>query len=158
MHQVNTRGTFLCTQKCIPYLKRAPNPHILNISPPLNLDARWFAPHVAYTMAKYGMSLCVLGMSEEFRRDGIACNALWPRTAIATAAITYIAGPHALRRTRTPDIVADAAHAILTREAHACTGNFFIDDDVLREEGVTDFSIYRHEGVSEDALMPDFFL
>ena len=158
MHQVNTRGTFLCTQKCVPYLKRAPNPHILNISPPLNLDPRWFAPYVAYTMAKYGMSLCVLGMAEEFRADGIACNALWPRTAIATAAITYIAGPETLRRTRKPDIVADAAYAILTREARACTGNFFIDEDVLREAGVTDLSTYRHEGVSEDALMPDFFL
>ena len=158
MHQVNTRGTFLCTQKCIPYLKRAANPHVLNMSPPLTLEPRWFAPHVAYTMAKYGMSLCVLGMSEEFRADGIACNALWPRTAIATAAIAYIAGTDAVRRTRTPDIVADAAHAILTRDARGCTGNFFIDDDVLRETGVTDLSIYRHEGVSEDALMPDFFL
>jgi citronellol/citronellal dehydrogenase len=158
MHQVNARGTFLCTQKCIPHLKRAANPHVLNISPPLNLDPRWFAPHVAYTSAKYGMSLCVLGMAEEFRADGIAVNALWPRTAIATAAIAYIAGPDALRQTRKPDIVADAAYAILTREARACTGNFFIDEDVLREAGVTDLSTYRHEGVSEDALMPDFFL
>jgi citronellol/citronellal dehydrogenase len=158
MHQVNTRGTFLCTQKCVPYLKRAANPHVLNISPPLNLDPRWFAPHVAYTMAKYGMSLCVLGMAGEFRPDGIACNALWPRTAIATAAIAYIAGPERLRWTRKPDIMADAAHAILTRDARTCTGSFFIDDDVLREEGVTDFSSYRYEGVSEDALMPDFFV
>jgi citronellol/citronellal dehydrogenase len=158
MHQVNTRGTFLCTQKCVPYLKRAANPHVLNISPPLNLDPRWFAPHLAYTIAKYGMSLCVLGMTEEFRAEGIACNALWPRTAIATAAIAYIAGPETLRRTRTPDIMADAAHAILTRDARGCTGNFFIDDDVLRVAGVTNFSIYRQEGVSEDALMPDFFL
>jgi citronellol/citronellal dehydrogenase len=158
MHQVNTRGTFLCTQTCVPYLKRAVNPHVLNISPPLTLEPRWFAPHVAYTMAKYGMSLCVLGMSEEFRAEGIACNALWPRTAIATAAIAYIVGPDALRRTRTPDIMADAAHAILTRDARGCTGNFFIDDEVLREAGVTDFSNYRQEGVSEDALMPDFFV
>ena len=158
MHQVNTRGTFLCTQTCVPHLKRAPNPHVLNISPPLNLDPRWFAPHLAYTIAKYGMSLCVLGTAEEFRADGIACNALWPRTAIATAAIAYIAGPEALRRTRRPDIMADAAHAILTRDARACTGNFFIDDEVLREAGVTDFSMYRQADVSEDALMPDFFL
>ena len=158
MHQVNTRGTFLCVQKCVPFLKRAANPHVLNISPPLNLDPRWFAPHVAYTIAKYGMSLCVLGMTEEFRADGIACNALWPRTAIATAAIAYIAGPETLQRTRKPDIMADAAHAILTRDARGCTGNFFIDDDVLRVAGVTNFSIYRQEGVSEDALMPDFFL
>jgi citronellol/citronellal dehydrogenase len=158
MQQVNTRGTFLCTQRCVPHLKRATNPHVLNISPPLNLDPRWFAPHVAYTMAKYGMSLCVLGMAEEFRGDGIAFNALWPRTGIDTAAIAYIAGPEMLQRTRKPEIVADAAHAILTRDARACTGRFFIDDDVLREAGVTDFSVYRHEGVSEDALMPDFFL
>jgi citronellol/citronellal dehydrogenase len=158
MHQVNARGTFLCTQKCIPWLQRAANPHVLNISPPLNLDPRWFAPHLAYTMAKYGMSLCVLGMSEEFRAEGVAFNALWPRTAIATAAIAYIAGPETLRRTRKPEIMADAAHAILTREARACTGNFFIDDDVLRETGVADFSAYRHEAVAEDALMPDFFL
>ncbi len=158
MQQVNTRGTFLCTQRCVPHLKRATNPHVLNISPPLNLDPRWFAPHVAYTMAKYGMSLCVLGMAEEFRGDGIAFNALWPRTGIDTAAIAYIAGPEMLQRTRKPEIVADAAHAILTRDARACTGRFFIDDDVLREAGVTDLSVYRHEGVSEDALMPDFFL
>jgi citronellol/citronellal dehydrogenase len=158
MHQVNTRGTFLCTQKCLPHLQRATNPHVLNISPPLNLDRRWFGPHVAYTMAKYGMSLCVLGMAEEFRGDGIGFNALWPRTGINTAAIAYIAGPEMLQRTRKPAIVADAAHVILTREARTCTGNFFIDDDVLREAGVTDFSVYRHEGVSEDALMPDFFL
>jgi citronellol/citronellal dehydrogenase len=158
MHQVNTRGTFLCTQKCLPHLKGAANPHVLNLSPPLNLDARWLAPHVAYTMAKYGMSLCVLGMAEEFRADGIAFNALWPRTGIDTAAIAYIAGPEMLKRTRKPDIVADAAHVILTRDARTCTGQFFIDDEVLRDAGVTDFSVYRHEGVSEDALMPDFFL
>ena len=102
MHQVNTRGTFLCTQKCLPHLKRAANPHVLNISPPLNLDPRWFAPHVAYTMSKYGMSLCVLGMAEEFRADGIAFNALWPRTAIDTAAIAYLGGPAIASRCRTP--------------------------------------------------------
>jgi len=158
MHQINTRGTFLCTQKCLPHLSRASNPHVLNISPPLNLDPRWFAPHVAYTMAKYGMSLCVLGMAEEFRAQGIAFNALWPRTGIDTAAIAYIAGGEMQRRCRKPAIVADATHAILTRDARTCTGNFFIDDEVLREEGVTDFSVYRHEGVAEDALMPDFFL
>jgi citronellol/citronellal dehydrogenase len=158
MYEVNARGTFLCTQKCIPHLKRAANPHVLNISPPLNLDPRWFSPHVAYTIAKYGMSLCVPGMAEEFRADGIAVNALWPRTAIATAAIAHIAGPEALRHTRKPDIMADAAHAILTRDARACTGHFFVDDDVLRETGISDFSIYREDGVSEDALMPDFFL
>jgi citronellol/citronellal dehydrogenase len=158
MHQVNTRGTFLCTQKCIPHLRRAANPHVLNISPPLNLDPRWFAPHVAYTMAKYGMSMCVVGMAEELRRDGIAVNALWPRTGIETAAIAYIAGREMLRRCRKPDIMADAAHVILTRDARASTGRFFIDDEVLREAGVTDFSRYRHEGVTEPELMSDFFL
>jgi citronellol/citronellal dehydrogenase len=158
MHQVNTRGTFLCTQRCVPHLRKSSNPHVLNLSPPLNLSPRWFAPHVGYTMAKYGMSMCVLGMSEEFRGDGIAVNALWPRTGIDTAAIAFIAGPGMLRRCRKPEIVADAAHTILTRDARACTGNFFIDDEVLREAGVTDFSPYRHEGVSESELMRDFFV
>lgn len=158
MHQVNTRGTFMCTQKCVPHLRNASNPHVLNISPPLNLAPRWFAPHVAYTMAKYGMSLCVLGMAEEFRADGIAVNALWPRTGIDTAAIGFIAGAAMRRRCRKPEIVADAAHAILVRDARRCTGNFFIDDDVLREAGVDDFSRYRDAGVGEADLMPDFFL
>src|SRR2546426_4076843 len=158
MHQVNTRGTFVCTQACLPHLARASNPHVLMISPPLNFDPRWFAPHVAYTIAKYGMSLCVLGMAEEFRGEGIAVNALWPRTTIETAAITYIAGPERLRLCRKPEIVADAAHAILTSDARSFTGRFCIDDEVLREAGVTDFSIYRHQGVSEQELMPDFFV
>lgn len=158
MQQVNTRGTFLCTQKCIPHLQRAKNPHVLTISPPLNLSPRWFAPHVAYSIAKYGMSLCVLGMAEELRPDGIAVNALWPRTGIDTAAIAYIAGPAMLKRCRKPEIVADAAHAILMRPARACTGNFFIDEEVLRAAGETDFSRYRHEGVSESELMGDFFV
>jgi citronellol/citronellal dehydrogenase len=158
MHQVNTRGTFVCTQACLPHLARASNPHVLMISPPLNFDPRWFAPHVAYTIAKYGMSLCVLGMAGEFRGEGIAVNALWPRTTIETAAITYIAGPEMLRLCRKPEIVADAAHAILTSDARSFTGRFCIDDEVLREAGVTDFSIYRHEGVSEQELMPDFFV
>jgi citronellol/citronellal dehydrogenase len=158
MYQVNTRGTFLCTQKCVPHLRRAANPHILNLAPPLNLSPRWFAPHVAYTMAKYGMSLCVLGMAEEFRADGIAVNALWPRTGIETAAIAHIAGKEMLQRCRKPEIVADAAHAILTKDARVFTGRFCIDEDVLREAGVTDFSVYRHQGVNESDLMPDFFL
>jgi citronellol/citronellal dehydrogenase len=159
MHQVNTRGTFLTTQHCLPHLLRAANPHVLNIAPPLNLDARWFAPHVAYTMAKYGMSLCVLGMAEEFRDRGVAVNALWPRTAIDTAAITYIAGEETRRRrTRRVEIMSDAAHAILTRPSRACTGRFFIDDEVLAEAGVTDFSRYLQEGAREEELMGDFFL
>ncbi|MBL8138431.1 MAG: NAD(P)-dependent oxidoreductase [Acidobacteria bacterium] len=159
MHQVNTRGTFLATQHCLPHLLQAPNPHVLNVAPPLNLNPRWIAPHVAYTMAKYGMSLCVLGMAEEFRAEGVAVNALWPRTAIDTAAITLIAGEDTRqRRTRKAAIMADAAHAVLTRPSRACTGNFFIDDEVLAEAGVTDLSRYLPDGAREDDLMPDFFL
>jgi citronellol/citronellal dehydrogenase len=158
MQQVNVRGTFLCTQKCLPHLQRAPNPHVLTISPPIDLAPRWFAAHAAYTISKYGMSMCVLGMAEELRPDGIAVNALWPRTGIDTAAIAYIAGPAMLRRCRKPEIMADAAHAILTREARSCTGNFFIDDEVLRAEGMTDFARYRHAGVDEAELMRDFFV
>ena len=159
MHQVNTRGTFLATQHCLPHLLRSANPHVLNISPPLNLNPRWFAPHVAYTMAKYGMSLCVLGMAEEFRAQGVAVNALWPRTAIDTAAISLIAGEETRqRRTRKPAIMADAAHAILTRPSRECTGRFFIDDEVLAEAGV-DRSVPLPAGTApvESDLMPDFF-
>jgi citronellol/citronellal dehydrogenase len=161
MHQVNTRGTFLCTQKAVPYLRRAVNPHVLNLAPPLasTLSARWFAPHVAYTMAKYGMSLCVLGMAEEFRADGIAVNALWPRTAIDTEAISLITGEEARRtRTRRVEIVADAAYIILTHPSRDYTARFLIDDEVLREAGVTDLSQYLQEGAREEDLMPDFFL
>jgi len=158
MHQVNIRGTFLCSQKALPYLLRAPNPHILNLSPPLNMEERWFAPHVAYTMAKFGMSMCVLGMAGEYRDRGIAVNALWPRTAIDTDAMNVITGPDFRRRCRKPEIMADAAHAILTRQARDCTGQFFIDEQVLRESGVSDFSRYRHDGVTEKELVPDFFV
>jgi len=158
MHQINLRGTYLCSQKALPYLLKAPNPHILTMSPPLNVEERWFAPHVAYTMAKFGMSLCVLGMAGEFRDKGVAVNALWPRTAVDTDAMNVITGPDFRRRCRKPEILADAAHAILTRPSKSCTGNFFIDDDVLREAGVTDFAIYRHEGVAEKDLIPDFFV
>ncbi len=143
MHQVNTRGTFLMSQACIPHLRNAANPHILNMAPPLQMDARWFAPHVAYSLAKYGMSLCVLGMSEEFRQDGIAVNALWPRTAIATAAIrNLLGGEEAVRHCRKPEIMGDAAHAIFTRNSRENTGNFHIDDEVLAEEGITDLEPY----------------
>ena len=160
MHQINTRGTFMCTQKAIPYLRKSANPHVLNISPPLHstLSPRWFGPHVAYTMAKYGMSLCVLGMAEEFRGDGIAVNALWPRTTIDTEAIRLIAGDQARQRARLPAIVADAAHWILTQPSRKITGRFFLDDEVMRVAGVTDMSRYRHSGVDERELMPDFFL
>jgi len=157
MHQINTRGTYACSQACIPYLKNAANPHILNLSPPLSMEARWFAPHVAYTMAKYGMSMCVLGMSAELKKDGIAVNALWPRTPIVTAAVQNLLGGEAtIRGSRKPEIVADAAHAILTKDSRTCTGNFFIDDDVLKAEGVTDLE--RYAVVPGAQLLPDFFL
>jgi citronellol/citronellal dehydrogenase len=160
MFGVNVRGTFVCSQACLPYLKQSAqagrNPHILMLSPPLNMKAKWFAPHVAYTMSKYGMSMCVLGMAEEFKSDGIAVNALWPRTVIATAALNVIemADP---KLGRTPEIMADAAYAILTRDARQCTGNFFIDDEVLREAGVTDFSKYAVTPGNTNFL-PDFFV
>jgi citronellol/citronellal dehydrogenase len=160
MHQINTRGTFVCSQLAIPHLKRAANPHVLNLSPPLNLEARWFAPHVAYTMAKYGMSLCVLGMAEEFRNDGIAFNALWPRTVIATAAVrNLLGGDSMVQRSRKPEMMADAAYAILTRPSRATSGNFFVDEDVLREEGVTDFRGYQVDAdLPAEQLAPDFFV
>ena len=160
MHQINTRGTYLCTQKAVPHLSKASNPHVLNISPPIHstLSPRWFAPHVAYTMAKLGMSLCVLGMAEEFRSRGIAVNALWPRTAIDTEAIRLISGQEARLKTRRPEIMADAAHWILTQPSRKLTGRFFLDDEVLRSAGVSDFSGYRHPGVSENDLMADFFV
>jgi citronellol/citronellal dehydrogenase len=160
MHQINTRGTFLCSQKAVPHLAKSTNPHVLNISPPLHstLSPRWFGPHVAYTMAKYGMSLCVLGMAEEFRALGIAVNALWPRTTIDTEAIRLIAGEAARKKARRPEIMADAAYWILTQPSRKVTGRFFVDDEVLRNAGVTDFSPYRQSGVSEEQLTPDFFL
>ena len=157
MHSVNVRGTFLVSQNCLPHLLKAENPHILNIAPPLNMQQQWFAPHVAYTMSKYGMSMCVLGMSAEFREQGVAVNALWPRTAIATAAVqNLLGGEQAIRGCRMPRIMADAAHAVLVRDSRQCTGNFFIDDEVLRSEGVSDFDQYAVEPGNE--LLPDFFV
>ena len=160
MYGVNVRGTFVCSQAALPYLKQSAeagrNPHILNLSPPLSMKPRWFAHHVAYTMAKYGMSMCVLGMSEEFRPFGIGVNALWPRTVIATAALNVIplADP---KRGRKPEIMGDAAHAVLSRDPRTCTGNFFIDDEVLRESGVTDLDQYAVTPGNKE-FMPDFFL
>ena len=160
MHQINTRGTFVCVQACLPHLQKSDNPHVLMLAPPLNMEARWFGPHVAYTMAKYGMSMCVLGMAEEFRTAGIAFNALWPRTAIATAAVrNLLGGGEAVARSRKPDIVADAAYAVLCRESRKCTGQFFIDEDVLRAEGVNDLRGYQVEpDMAPEELLPDFFL
>jgi citronellol/citronellal dehydrogenase len=158
MHQINTRGTFLCSQACIPQLEKAENPHVLTLSPPLNLNPHWFAPHVAYTIAKYGMSLCVLGMAEEFRRNGIAFNALWPKTSIWTAAMAMLAGPDIERKCRTVDIVADAAYVMLSKPAREFTGQFCIDEALLRVEGISDFTRYRHPEASEEELRQDIFL
>lgn len=157
MHQVNVRATFLCSKACIPWLARAENPHIVVLSPPLNLRPEFFAPHLAYSLSKFGMSLCVLGLSAELRDRGIAVNALWPRTAIATAAIeNLLGGAEVVARARKPEIVADAFHAIVTRPSRAFTGQFCIDEDVLRSEGVTDFDAYAvTPGAS---LFPDLFV
>jgi len=158
LQDINTRGTFALTRAALPYLAAAANPHILTLSPPLEVEPRWWGHSLAYTLSKYGMSLCTLGFAEEFKDKGIAANALWPRTTIATAAVrNLLGGDAALRKARTPDIMADAAHAILTRDSRACTGNFYIDDDVLRAEGVTDLSVYRLGGTEQD-LDLDFFL
>jgi len=157
MNGVNARGTFLVSKTCIPHLKKAANPHILNLSPPLDMAAKWFKNHVAYTMAKFGMSMCTLGMSAEFAREGIAVNSLWPLTAIDTAAVRNLLGGEAVASmSRLPTIMADAAHAILTRPSRECTGNFFIDELVLREEGVTDFSVYAPG--AKGPLAGDFFV
>ena len=157
MHQVNGRGTFLTSKACIPHLKKAENPHVLMLSPPLDMKPRWFAPHVAYSMAKYNMSLCVLGMAEEFRGDGVAFNALWPRTGIATAAIQFaLAGAEGMRHCRTPEIMADAAHAIFVKPSREFTGRFLIDDSFLYDEGVRDFTPYSVDPAA--TLMPDFFV
>ena len=157
MHQINTRGAFVCSQLCVPHLKQAENPHVLNLSPPLNIEAKWFAPHVAYTMAKYGMSLCVLGMAEEFREEGIAFNSLWPKTLIDTAAVrNLLGGEKAAKHARSPEIVADAAYQILTQDSRQCTGNFFVDEEVLRDAGVTDIDQYAVSLGSP--LQPDLFL
>jgi len=160
MHGVNTRGTFVCSQACIPHLAKSENPHILNISPPLNMEAKWFAPHVAYTMAKFGMSMCVLGMAEELKHQKIAVNALWPRTVIATAAVQNLLGGDAtMRGSRKPDIMADAAYAVLTRKSTEFTGNFCVDETLLREGGMTDFSAYSMTpGMKDSELLPDYFL
>ena len=160
MFGVNVRGTFVCSQACLPYLQQSAqagrNPHILNLSPPLSMKEKWFAPHVAYTMAKYGMSMCVLGMAGEFRSAGIGVNALWPRTIIATAALNVIPGVDPLLG-RKPSIMADAAFVILNRDARECTGNFFIDDEVLTAAGVTDLDQYAMTPGNRNFL-PDFFV
>lgn len=157
MQGINVRGTFFTSKACIPHLKKAHNPHILNLSPPINLDPNWFAKHLAYTISKYGMSMVVLGLAEELKGDRIAANALWPRTTIATAAVqNLLGGDFLMQRSRTPDIVADAAYHILQRPSYECTGNFFIDENVLKEAGVSDFSHYAVN--PKHKLMMDLFV
>ena len=157
MHQINTRGTFLVSKLCMPHLKQSANPHILNLAPPLDMSPKWFAPHVAYTMAKYGMSMCTLGMAAEYKKTGIGVNSLWPLTAIDTAAVRNLLGGDAMTKmSRKPEIMADAAHVVLSRAASECSGNFFIDEEVLRESGVTDFDQYAHEPGGQ--LAGDFFV
>ena len=157
MHQINGRGTYLVSKYCIPHLKKSSNPHILNLAPPLDMKAKWFGPHLAYTMAKFTMSMCVLGMAEELKADGIAVNGLWPRTAIATAAVKNVLGGEELMNiSRKPEIMADAAYEIFIKDSKEFTGNFCIDDLVLHESGVKDFTNYAD--VSFDKLAPDFFV
>jgi citronellol/citronellal dehydrogenase len=156
MQDINARGTFLLSKTSVPHLEKSGNGHILTLSPPIDLDPRWPGAHLAYTIAKYGMSLCTLGLAEEMKGRGVAANSLWPRTIIATAAVqNLLGGDESMARSRSPEIVADAAHAILTRPAAECTGNFFIDDEVLAEEGVTDLSRY---GSDDGDFLLDLFL
>jgi citronellol/citronellal dehydrogenase len=156
MWGVNARAMFVCSRACLPHLRRASNPHVLTLSPPLSLDPRWIAPHAAYTISKYGMSLLVLGLAAEFAEDGVAFNALWPRTVIATAALAMLGSRVRPEGCRSPEIVAEAAHAIVTRDSRACTGRLLLDEDVIREEGFTDLDRYRIDPAVP--LMPDLFV
>ena len=160
MHSINTRGTFLCSKKAVPYLKKSENPHVINLSPPLNMETRWFQNHVGYTMAKFGMSMCVLGMHSEYKRFGIAFNALWPRTAIATAAVAnHLGGEVMMAKSRTPEIMSDAAYKIMNRDSKKFTGNFCIDDEILNSEGITDLVKYQvDQNLDISDLVPDFFI
>lgn len=159
MQDINTRGTYVVSRACLPHLLQSTNPHILTLSPPLSTDPKWFGSHVGYTIAKYGMSMCALGFAEEFREQGVASNALWPRTMIATAAVqNLLGGDEAMARSRSPQIMADAAHAVLTTGSRELTGQFLIDDEVLAEHGVSDLSIYLGEGAREEDLITDLFV
>jgi citronellol/citronellal dehydrogenase len=158
MQDINTRGTFVVSKACVPHLRQSDNPHVITLSPPLNMDPRWLKGHVGYTLAKYGMSMCTIGMAEEFRDDGIAFNALWPRTIIATAAVqNLLGGEEAMARSRRPELVADAAHAIVTRPSRECTGNLFLAEDVLAQEGITDMAVYSY-GAEAAEPIPDLFV
>lgn len=156
IQQINMRGTFLVSRACVPFLSESANAHILSLSPPLTMRSDWFAQHLPYTMSKYGMSMVMFGMAQEFRERGIACNALWPRTTIATAVEFALGGEDMMRRSRRPEIMADAAHAMLCRDARTYTGNFVLDEDVLREEGVTEFGGYAFDATAD--LEPDIFV
>jgi len=156
MHQINLRGTYLVSQTCIPHLRKAENPHVLNLSPPLDIKTHWFSPHVAYSMAKYGMSFCAFAMADEFKSDGIAFNCLWPRTAIATAAVKMLGGDAMEAASRSPEIMADAAYLVFTKPSREFTGRFLIDDTFLAEHGVTDFDKYAM--VPGSLPVPDFFV
>jgi citronellol/citronellal dehydrogenase len=157
IQQINMRGTFLVSRACVPHLRKSANPHVLALSPPLTMRADWFAQHLPYTLSKYGMSMVIFGMAEEFRKDGIAFNALWPRTTIATAAVEFaLGGESMMRRSRRPEIMADAANIIFARDSRTYSGNFVLDDDILREEGITDFSQYRYDPSSD--LETDIFV
>jgi citronellol/citronellal dehydrogenase len=157
IQQINMRGTFLVSRACVPHLRRSANPHVLTLSPPLTMRSDWFAQHLPYTLSKYGMSMVTFGMAEEFKSEGIAFNALWPRTTVATAAVVHALGGRALMlRSRRPEIMADAAYAIFLRDSRTFTGNFLLDDDVLREAGVADFAAYRYDPGSE--LQIDIFV
>jgi citronellol/citronellal dehydrogenase len=157
MHQINTRGTFMVSKYAIPHLEKAANPHILMLSPPLDMQEKWFAPHVAYSLAKYGMSICVLGLAGELRGRGIAVNALWPRTTIATSAVrNMLGGDEIVQASRTPEILADAAYAVFLKPSRSFSGHFLIDDVFLHGEGVTDFEKYRVD--PSKSLIPDFFV
>lgn len=160
MNQINARGTFMVTKYCLPHLKKSSNGHVLNLSPPLNMSARWFSPHLAYSMAKFGMSLCVLGHSEEFAPHGIAVNALWPKTMVATAAVqVHLGGDAVIKKSRLETIVADAAHEILTTKSTSCTGNFFVDEEVLLQTGTKCLAKYRVDpNIRDEDLTPDGFL
>jgi citronellol/citronellal dehydrogenase len=157
MQDVNTRGTFMVSKACIPHLLKSDNPHVLNLSPPLNMEEKWFGPHVAYTIAKFGMSMCVLGMAQEFKKEGVAFNALWPRTTIATAAVrNLLGGEEVIKGSRSPEIMADAAYIIFNKKASENSGNFYVDDEVLASVGITDLSKYA---ITPGAtLFPDFFV
>ncbi|CAK9811675.1 Hydroxysteroid dehydrogenase-like protein 2 [Anthophora plagiata] len=158
MNNINTRGTFLVSKTCLPFLRKSKNPHIVNISPPLSMNPIWFKNHVAYTMSKFGMSMCVLGMADEFKEDGIAVNAVWPKTAIHTAAIEMLSGPDSSNYSRKPEIMGDAVYALICKDSKSVTGQFLIDEEILKNEGITDFTDYACNPANKDKLMLDFFL